>query len=71
MTTWVAMRKYTRHPKTQYFPAKKKTENPHNMPERLVRCRSDFEMQCFRNCTLSSFFGLNLHVLHRMEENNN
>jgi len=28
--------------------------NPKN-PERLARCRSAFEMQCFRNCTLSSF----------------
>jgi len=32
----------------------KNPENPHNTPERLVRYRSDFEMQCFRNCTLSS-----------------
>ena len=32
----------------------KNTENHHNTPERLVRCHSDFEMQCFRNCTLSS-----------------
>ena len=28
--------------------------NPKN-PESLARCRSTFEMQCFRNCTLSSF----------------
>jgi len=28
----------------------KKTKNP----EVLARCRSAFEMQCFRNCTLSS-----------------
>ena len=27
--------------------------NPKN-PERLARCRSAFEVQCFRNCTLSS-----------------
>ena len=35
----------------------KKAKTPrksHNTPERLMRCRSAFEMQCFRNCTLSS-----------------
>ena len=45
----VGRRKYTRRPKT-IFANQKKTKNP----ERLARCRSALEMQCFRNCTLSS-----------------
>ena len=35
----------------------KKPENPgnaNNTPERLARCRAAFELQCFRNCALSS-----------------
>ena len=46
----VARRKYRRCPKT-IFSNQKKTKNP----ERLARCRSVFEMQCFRNSRLSSF----------------
>ena len=45
----VARRKYTRRPKTIFS----NQTNPKN-PERLARCRSAFEMQCFRICTLPS-----------------
>ena len=31
-----------------------KPNKPEKIPERLARCRSAVEMQCFRNCTLSS-----------------
>ena len=38
----------------QYFPTKK-TENADNMPYRLAQVGVAFELQCLRNCTLSSF----------------
>ena len=47
----VARRNFAKRPKTIFS----NQSNPKN-PERLVRCRSAFEMQCFRNCTLSSFY---------------
>ena len=53
MAMWrvmVARRKYTRRLKTIFSNQKKTPKNP----ELLARCRSAFEMQCFRNCTLSS-----------------
>ena len=40
--------------------SRKKTEKPENAdtmptPDRLARSRVAFELQCFRNCTLSRF----------------
>ena len=54
----VARRNFPKRPKTQYFRTKK-TQNPQNAdntPDRLARSRVAFELQCFRNCTLSSFY---------------
>ena len=42
-------RNFAKRPKTIFS----NQTNPRN-PEHLTRCRSAFEMQCFRNCTLSS-----------------
>ena len=49
----IARWNFAKRPKTIFL----NQSNPKN-PERLARCRSAFEMQCFRNCTLSSFFFL-------------
>ena len=52
-TRVVATQNFPRRTKMQYF----RTENPENTdntPLRLARRRAAFELQCFRNCTLSS-----------------
>jgi len=41
-------RNFAKRPKTIFS-----NQTNTNNPERLARCRSAFEMQCFRNCTLS------------------
>jgi len=57
-STWVVARPdFSRRTKTQYVGTKKpeNPENADNTPKRLARRRAAFELQCFRNCTLSSF----------------
>ena len=57
-SAWVvARRNFPKRPKTQYFRTRKtrNPENANNTPDRLSRSRVAFELQCFRNCTLSSY----------------
>ena len=56
---------FPKRAKKQYFRTKnpEHPENADNAPERLARRRAAFELQCFRNCTFSSFFFLSLPPL--------
>ena len=57
MSTWVVARwNFPKRAKKNIFEQKssENPENANNTPKRLVRRRAAFELQCCRNCTLSS-----------------